>query len=101
MKKRKATKPKYKNLMDLEPYFKSDGPVVDGEPNLLKLHRFEHDRSLRGQENVGCCACGYIHLMTYDIWTEGKGDWWLKARAYSRQETWPKKVIDAKGKVRK
>jgi hypothetical protein len=95
---------KYRSVMDLVPHYASskDASLVGGEPVFVRLRRFELDRALRGHQHLRCCGCGYLHLHTFDVHVNGKKrEWWLNIRSYGDSETWPKKVIDAKGKLRK
>lgn len=102
--KKKPDHPKYSSVQDLVPFYtsKKNASVLPGEPIWVYLRRYELDRALRGSQHLRCCGCGLLHLFTYEVHTNGrKRQWWINVRAYSDSETWPKKVVDAKGKIRR
>lgn len=112
MKRRKATKTRYKSVKDLLPWSRAEGRsgnMKPGGPMDLYLERFENDSSFRSHHKMTCCECGFRHLFTYEVYTtdftdgpnKGEMGWWIKVRAYADDETRPKKVIDHKGRKRK
>lgn len=54
----------------------------DGQPLWIPLNRWSGDRALRGQMSHGCCDCGLVHEMTFEVVREDKGQWWLVKRSY-------------------
>jgi len=83
--------------------------MLPGAPMDLSLSRYEDDSSLRTHHKLTCCGCGLRHLFVYEVYAatitggsrKGEPGWWMKVRAYSDDETRPKKVVDAEGKTRK
>lgn len=73
--------------------YKKDGThkVQGGEPIVLRLHRGINDRGLHTNEWQGCCGCGLRHLMTYEVFRETGGKYWMNIRAFADERTRPKK----------
>lgn len=72
---------------------KAETPIIDkqgvtcnrdGEPTLLPLTRWENDKALHGQLHNGCCDCGLEHLLTFAVFRDGDGQFWLSKRAYRK-----------------
>lgn len=55
---------------------------VDGEPTFISLTLFRGDGALRGRVFVKCCECGLEHLVTYEIFRDRKGQYWMARRGY-------------------
>ena len=54
----------------------------DGEPTLIPLRRWEYDKALHGQLWNACCGCGLEHLLTFEVFRDGDGRFWLAKRPY-------------------
>lgn len=55
--------------------------LISGQPTFSKLISYENDRALKGHEIVGCCDCGMVHLVTYEVF-KGKSGFWLVSRGF-------------------
>ena len=66
-----------------------------GEPLVKALQRFDGDKSLRANWFQGCCACGFRHLLTFEVFRQPQGDieYWLIIRAHGDEDTRPKSVV--------
>lgn len=54
----------------------------EGEPMWVPLKRWPYDQTLRGQMSNGCCDCGLVHHLTFEVVRQKDGQWWLIKRAY-------------------
>jgi len=54
----------------------------EGQPTLMPLHRYNHDRSLRGQMVNACCDCGLTHLLTFEVFQVSAGRFYMNKRAF-------------------
>ena len=54
----------------------------DGTPTYINLTRWGYDRALRGALWNKCCDCGLEHLLTFEVFKDGDGSFFLVKRAY-------------------
>lgn len=55
---------------------------IDGEPCYIPLERHPYDSALRGDIRHQCCDCGAEHVVTFAVFRQTGGNWFLVKRVY-------------------
>ena len=74
-----------------------------GQPMVLLLTREWGDKAATTSQWLGCCACGFRHLLAYEVFRAVASDdngehFWLSIRAYDDPASRPLKVVRSKSK---
>lgn len=103
MKPKRNSSPRYvgpkRDRISWPPHQRTDGDkpyLHPGEPKLLALGRWKNDKSLSTSWWLGCCACGFRHVLTFNVFRDISGDFWLACRAYADESTRPASVKRAR-----
>lgn len=56
--------------------------LIDGQPSIIRLDRFENDHTLSGNVRETCCDCGLTHLHQHFVFVAPNEQWYLGTRSY-------------------
>lgn len=56
----------------------------EGDTTVIPLKRQPHDQALRGQLWNTCCDCDLTHFITFEVFRDKTGHFFLNKRAYRR-----------------
>ena len=62
--------------------------MTDGEPISVYLTKYTNDSCLHAQHWQHCCDCGLRHLITYEVYRDRVGRYFLNTRAYRDDGHW-------------